>query len=160
MKWNDYFPLIVSLFLLYDCRHLKNYHFISFQNIIFFKKSMTYTGINASYKSVSYLTQNSVSKYGIPSFRLLARVRGLWDLQNNTGCYHSSWLFITLGFKTYYWTYPILGSQDMDKSSWWWSRSFYPHGNFSIGQKLLWRLFGKRSHQESNSAANPKSYNN
>ena len=36
---------------------------------------MTYTGVNASHKAVSYRTQNSVSKYGVPSFWLLARVR-------------------------------------------------------------------------------------
>lgn len=108
MKWNDCFPLIVSLFLLYDCRHLKNYCFISFQTIFFFKKKHDIHRVKASHKAVSYVIPNSVSKYGIPSFRLLARVRGLWGLQNNTGCYHSSWLFITLGFKTYYWTYLYL----------------------------------------------------
>lgn len=93
-------------------------------------------------------------------FQVVGQGQGSLRPSKQYSCYHSSWSFITLGFKTYYWTYPILGSQDMDKSRLWWSRSFHPHGDFSKGQKLLWILLGERSHQESNSSVNPKSYNN
>lgn len=71
MKWNDCFPLIVSLFLLYDCRHLKNYCFISFQNIIFLKKSMTYTGLRP-------LTKLWVMWYQIQSQSMGYLLSGCW----------------------------------------------------------------------------------